>query len=308
MSSLSALINEFLEYCEIEKNQSKLTIRNYRHYLTRFLELTKAQKASDITMEAVRHYRLLLNRQVDKNGKSMKRVTQSYYIIALRAFLKYLAKRDIKALAAEKIELPKIGERQVEFLDDEELKKLMSQPDTTKIIGLRDRAILELLFSTGLRLSELVQLNREQVNPRHDEFAVRGKGDKIRVVFLSDTAKTWLNHYLKKRQDNLKSLFINHPKNGKNNDKIQDLSARRLTGRSVERMIKKYALLAGINKHVTPHVMRHSFATDLLSNNANIRAVQRMLGHANLSTTQIYTHVTDQELKEIHKKCHGKRG
>lgn len=305
-SEIENLIVNFLDYCEVEKNRSQLTVRNYDHYLRRFLEFTKITKPQHITLDLVRKYRIFLNRYKDKREKPLKKITQSYYVTALRAFLKYLAKRDIKTLAAEKIELPKVPSRQVEFLDSEELEKLMAQPDTSKIQGLRDRAILEVLFSTGLRIGELVSLDRQQVNPKKDEFSVRGKGDKLRVVFLSDRAKFWLSCYLKKRQDNLKPLFINYPKSKKMEGKIQNLNSRRLTARSIERQIKKYAMLAGINKKVTPHVLRHSFATDLLANNANIRAVQAMLGHANLSTTQIYTHVTNTELRQIHKKYHGK--
>lgn len=298
---------DFLDYCEVEKNRSQLTVRNYDHYLRRFLEFSKIKKPSEISQELVRHYRIYLNRLKDEQGKPLKKITQSYHITALRAFLKYLSKRDIKTLAAEKIELPKIAGRQVEFLDSEELEKLMAQPKTDKIQGLRDRTILEVLFSTGLRIGELVSLTRQQVNPKKDEFSVRGKGDKLRVVFLSDRARRWLGLYLKARQDNLKPLFINHPKNaGKLDKKIQDLNARRLTCRSIQRLIKKYAMVAGVNKKVTPHILRHSFATDLLASNVNIRAVQRMLGHANLSTTQIYTHVTDTELRQIHKKYHGR--
>lgn len=306
MSSLSNLINEFLEYCEIEKNQSKLTIRNYRHYLTRFLELTKAQKASDITMEAVRHYRLLLNRQVDKNGRSAKRITQSYYIIALRAFLKYLAKRDIRTLSPEKIELPKTAEREIEALNREELENLLAAPFQTNFpifIKTRDQAILETLFSTGLRVSELASLTREQVNLKYDEFTIRGKGNKLRLVFLSETAKESLKNWLALRRDNADYLFVRYNKK-KQADEISGLKP--LTVRSIERLIKRYANLCGINKKVTPHVLRHTFATDLLRNHADIRSVQKMLGHANIGTTQIYTHVADAELREIHKKYHGK--
>jgi site-specific recombinase XerD len=306
-SELENLTKDFLEYCEVEKNRSQLTVRNYDHYLLRFLEFVKIKTPQEITQEQVRRYRIYLNRLKDKFARPLKKQTQSLHITALRAFLKYLAKRDIKTLAAEKIELPKAPSRQIEFLDNEELEKIMSQPKTNKIQGLRDRAILELLFSTGLRVGELVSLSRDQVSPKKDEFSVRGKGDKLRVVFLSDRARRWLGLYLKSRQDNLKPLFINHPKNSEKLDKkFQDLNDRRLTCRSIQRQIKKYAMMAGVNKKVTPHTMRHSFATDLLNNNANIRAVQRMLGHSNLSTTQIYTHITDTELRQIHKKYHGR--
>ncbi|MEW6407870.1 MAG: tyrosine-type recombinase/integrase [Patescibacteria group bacterium] len=305
-SELENLIVDFLDYCEVERNRSPLTVQNYDHYLHRFLEFTKITKPQQITLDLVRKYRIFLNRYKDERERPLKKITQSYHVTALRAFLKYLAKRDIKTLAAEKIELPKVPSRQIEFLDSEELEKLMAQADIKTTNGLRDRAILEMLFSTGLRIGELVKLSRSEVSPKKDEFSVVGKGDKIRVVFMSDRAKRWLELYLRKRQDNLKPLFINHPKSKKMEGKIQNLNSRRLTVRSIERQIKKYAMLAGINKKVTPHVLRHSFATDLLANNANIRAVQAMLGHANLSTTQIYTHVTNTELKQIHKKFHGK--
>lgn len=304
---IQTLVDNFLVYCEVEKNRSELTTRNYKHYLDRFINWSKIKDPKEITLELVQQYRLYLNRLKDKNGKSLKKTTQSYHIIALRSFLKYLAKQDIKTLSAEKVELPKTSQRIVEFLNREELEKLFSQPDTRTINGLRDRAILEVLFSTGLRISELVSLNRHQVNPKKDEFTVRGKGDKPRLVFLSDQARFWLEQYLKKRTDNLKPLFINHPRSKKLDQKIQNLDSRRLSCRSVQRLIKKYALLAGINKKVTPHILRHSFATDLLASGANIRSVQAMLGHANLSTTQIYTHITNQELKKIHKKYHRKK-
>lgn len=306
-SKLEHFVLDFLDYLEVEKNRSQLTIRNYDHYLHRFLNFAKTKNPQEITLDLVRRYRIFLNRLENEKKRPLKKATQSYHITALRAFLKYLAKRDIKTLAAEKIELPKLSQRQVEFLDHDELEKLMAQPETKKIQGLRDRAVLEVLFSTGLRVGELVSLSRHQVNPEKDEFSIRGKGEKLRVVFLSDRAKYWLNLYSNARQDNLKPLFINHPKSKKQNDKIQNLESRRLTARSIQRLVKKYALLAGINKKVSVHTLRHSMATDLLSAGANIRAVQKMLGHANLSTTQIYTHVTDAELKQIHKKYHGKK-
>jgi site-specific recombinase XerD len=307
LSSLDYFKTSFLEYCEVEKGKSQRTISNYDHYLTRFILWAKAnyniQKPEEITLDMVRKYRLWLNRLKGKDG-SLKKVTQNYHIIALRAWLKYLARHDIKTLPAEKIELSKTPVRVVEFLSEEELEKLFSKPNIKSLKGLRDRAILEVLFSTGLRISELVSLNRNQVSPSRDEFTVRGKGDKPRLVFLSDKAKFWLKRYLQKRTDNLLPLFINH---SKKKEDIQNPNSQRLTARSIQRMIKKYALLSGLTKKVTPHTLRHSFATDLLSNNANIRSVQAMLGHASLSTTQIYTHVTNQELKKIHKACHGRK-
>lgn len=309
MTNFNNLITEFLEYLEIEKNRSQLTIRNYDHYLHMFLAWSKISSITQINQDMIRKYRLFLNRFRDENGKSLKSVTQSYYIIALRSFLKYLAKRDIKTLAAEKLELPKIPERSIEFLEPQELEKLLAQPNIHNLNGLRDRTILETLFSTGLRVSELVSLNRDQVNLIHNEFTVRGKGDKPRVVFLSSEAKSWLQNYLGKRKDNLKPLFINHPKQASKmaEKEIKDLNSSRLTPRSIQRLVKKYAMLAGINKKVTPHTLRHSFATDLLRNDADIRSVQAMLGHSNITTTQVYTHVTDKGLREIHKKCHHKK-
>ena len=301
---LQTLKTDFLEYCEIEKNRSQLTIRNYDHYLTRFLNWSKTKDPKDINLELVRKYRLYLNRLTNSKGITLKKITQNYHIIALRAFLKYLAKRDIKTLAAEKIELAKIPERTVEFLEDDELEKLLSSPNTSKKQGLRDRAILELLFSAGLRVSELTSLTRNQVNLKKDEFTVRGKGDKPRVVFLSDSAKFWLGKYLETRQDNFKSLFINYTRK---KDREIDPESRRLTPRSVQRIVKKYAMLAGITKKVTPHILRHTFGTDLLQGGADIRSVQAMLGHSNISTTQIYTHVTDKHLGETYKAFHGRR-
>jgi len=307
LSFLDHLKTSFLEYCEVEKGKSQKTISNYDHYLTRFILWVKAnyniQKPEEISLDVVRKYRLWLNRLRGKNGP-LKKITQNYHIIALRAWLKYLARHDIKTLPAEKIELSKIPSRVVEFLSGEELERLLLKPDIRNLKGLRDRAILEMLFSTGLRISELVSLNRNQVSPSKDEFTVRGKGDKPRLVFLSDEARFWLKKYLQKRTDNLLPLFISHSKKKKD---IQNPNSQRLTARSIQRMVKRYALLSGLTKKVTPHTLRHSFATDLLSNNANIRSVQAMLGHASLSTTQIYTHVTNQELKKIHKACHGRK-
>ena len=302
-NKLNQYITDFLEYCEIEKNKSTHTIKNYHHYLERFSQFSKIKDPKDIDLNSVRKYRIYLNRLQNKGGKPLKTSTQNYHVVALRAFLKYLAKRDVKTLASEKIELQKIPDRTVDFLSSEELEKLLKQPKTDKVRGVRDKAILETLFSTGLRINELTSLNRVEVNPEKDDFSVTGKGGKVRIVFLSPKAQHWLRKYLYMRSDNLKPLFINHSEK----EDPQNLNAARLTARTIQRRIKKYALLAGITKKVTPHTLRHSFATDLLSNDANIRSVQAMLGHANLSTTQIYTHVTNQELKKIHHKHHGKR-
>ncbi len=300
--NLKNLLIQFLEYLEIEKNKSQKTLENYNHYLKRFLEFSKISKPEKIDLETVRKYRLFLNRFIDKHGNTLKKSTQNYHIIALRAFLKYLIKNDIKTLSPEKIELAKALERELVFLEKEEVIRLLASPQGNDIISLRDKAILETLFSTGLRVSELCSLDRVSVNIRSREFSVMGKGRKIRIVFLSDSAKNALEKYLNKRTDIDKALFIRSIKNF--NKEEQSL---RLTERSVQRIIKKYAQKAGIVKNVTPHKMRHSFATDLLQNGADIRSVQSMLGHASITTTQIYTHYSDKHLKEIHKKFHSKK-
>lgn len=301
---------QFLEYIEIEKGRGLKTVENYDRYLTRFISFTKVKSPNDITDNAVREFRLWLNRQEGSKTKglasgTMKKKTQNYYLIALRAFLKYLARMSVKSLPPERIELAKVPERSLDLITIEELGRLLDAPDTTKLRGLRDRTIMELLFSTGLRVSELCALPRE-INMKLDELSVRGKGDKIRVVFLSEESKKWLKQYLDKRDDMEEALFIQIAGRG-----VEKLSQRRdslrLTSRSVERIIKHYAIKAGISKKVTPHVIRHSFATDLLRNGADLRSVQMLLGHANIGTTQIYTHVTDSELKNIHKKFHNKK-
>lgn len=303
-ANLKELKKEFLEHLEIEKNRSKKTLENYDHYLRRFLTITKITQPSQITDEVVRRFRLQLNRQEELGGKALKKVTQNYHIIALRAFLKYLAKRDIQTLAAEKIELGKQEEREVSFLEPEELKKLVSAPSGSSLAELRDRAILETLFSTGLRVSELCALNIDDIDLNRGEFSVRGKGGKVRVVFLSDTAKAVLNTYLDKRSDVDEALFIRVPRD-ESFEKYENL---RLTPRSIQRIVRKCAIKAGIiGKKVTSHTLRHSFATDLLRNGADIRSVQALLGHASVTTTQIYTHVTDRQLRGVHKKFHGKK-
>jgi len=304
--NLQTLKTDFLESCEIEKGLSQLTIRNYDFYLSRFLDWSRIQKPEEILSDTIRHYRLRLNRYQNKQGRSLSRVTQNYHLIALRSFLKYLAKRDIRTLSPEKIELPKTAEREIEALNREELENLLTAPFQTNFpifIKTRDQAILETLFSTGLRVSELASLTREQVNLKYDEFTIRGKGNKLRLVFLSESAKESLKNWLALRRDNADYLFVRYNKK-KQADEISGLKP--LTVRSIERLIKRYANLCGINKKVTPHVLRHTFATDLLRNHADIRSVQKMLGHANIGTTQIYTHVADAELREIHKKYHGK--
>jgi site-specific recombinase XerD len=296
-------IKEYLEYCEIAQNKSPKTIENYKHYLKRFEEfLSENMKPKDLDLRKVQNYRMFLNRMVDDKGKKLSIKTQNYHLIALRAFLKYLTKNDVRTLAPEKIELSKIPERTVEFLTHEELERLFLAVDQTKKSGKRDTAILETLYSTGLRVSELRSLNREQVDLKRREFMVRGKGRKPRIVFLSKKAAEIVESYLKTRNDNFKALFINSGKGQKPD--ILDEEKRRLTTVSIENVVRKYALKAGIIKKVSPHTLRHSYATELLANGADIRSVQEMLGHSSITTTQIYTHVTNKGLKEIHDKYH----
>ena len=292
---------DYLEYLEIEQGRSQKTIQNYDHYLTRLVDFAGDITIADITPELIRKWRLWLNRLGTNTSDELQKNTQNYHLIALRSFLKFCAKRDIPAISADKIELAKAVRKQVTFLNTEELARLFEQPKTDTLQGARDRAILELLFSSGLRVSELVNLNREDVNLKRREFMVRGKGGKDRPVFVSQEAANWITAYFEKRQDNARPLFIRYS----GNKKIS-LSGNyyRLTARSVQRLIARYALLAGITKHVSPHTLRHSFATDLLMNGADLRSVQAMLGHSNISTTQIYTHVTDPHLKAIHEKFH----
>lgn len=304
--NLSPAITQFLEHLEIEKNRSQATLRNYDFYLKRFATWAKNPDVSEIDQEHIRQYRLWLNRLTDeKTGEPLKKKTQNYHLIALRALLKYLAKRDIKTLPAEKIELGKQEERQVEFLDSEELERFLRAPLEAKnpaIIQSRDKAIIETLFSTGLRVSELANLKRDQINLQRDEFTIRGKGSKLRVVFLTDNSKHWLKKYLEKRADISPYLFVRHDKAMQDNKKEANL-----TPRSIERLVQKYATIGGITKTVTPHTLRHSFATDLLRNGADIRSVQAMLGHSSITTTQIYTHITDERLKQVHKQFHSKK-
>ncbi|HET7060456.1 MAG TPA: site-specific tyrosine recombinase/integron integrase [Candidatus Saccharimonadales bacterium] len=285
---------EFLEYLELEQNRSQKTIENYDHYLTRLVDFAGEIKVSDIDVEMIRKWRLWLNRLGTNTSDELGKTTQNYHLIALRSFLKYCAKRDIPALPADKVELARTRRKQVTFLNEDELKRIFAQPDLNSINGLRDRAILELLFSSGLRVSELVGLDRDHVNLKRREFMVRGKGQKDRPIFISPEAAKWIEHYLQKRQDNMPPLFVRYSGKLKN----------RLTARSVQRLVARYALLAGITKHVSPHTLRHSFATDLLMNGADLRSVQAMLGHSNIATTQIYTHVTDPHLKSVHEKFH----
>jgi len=306
--TIDLLIAEFLEYLEIQRGCSPLTIRDYTRYLERFhdwlTENSSATKPEEITLELIRRYRLYLAHLPTRDGVPLKRVTQSYHIVALRAFLRYLlVQRDISTLSPDKIELPKQGPRSIAFLNTEQIERLLNSPQISNIIGLRDRAILETLFSTGLRVSELVSLNRDQVDLERKEFGVKGKGNKLRVVFLSDTATQWIERYLQARKDNFKPLFIRH--SGKVD--IQKSGEKmRLTARSIQNIVAKYAKSSGLPIEATPHTLRHSFATDLLISGADIRSVQEMLGHESIRTTQVYTHVTNKHLKEIHQAFHSR--
>lgn len=306
MIPLAKQKTEFLEYLEVEKNRSRLTIRNYDHYLGRFLDFaTKhgVSSADKITLDLVRKFRLALNRSRDERGRELKLITQNYHTIALRSFLKYLARRDINTLAAEKLDLPKTTRRQVEFLDRTDLGRLLASPaasgEKNELITLRDQAILEMLFSTGLRVAELASLSRKQINPKKDEFTVKGKGEKLRIVFLSPRAKAALSRYLNARPDNSPALFVRHNQNLRLED------SQPISSRTIQRIVKKYALLCGISTNITPHTLRHTMATDLLSSGADLRSVQEILGHSSITTTQIYMHVTNKRLKEIHQKYHG---
>ena len=297
--NISSLKREFLESLEVERGRSIKTVENYDHYLSRFLAFAKVEDPKKITDDMVREFRLWLNRQpAQAPNETLKKRTQNYYLIALRSFLKYLMRRKIETLSPDRIELAKTPERSIDLISIDELERLLKAPSGNDLKTLRDRAILELLFSTGLRVSELTSLNRD-LDLSKDEFSVRGKGDKVRVVFLSKEAKENVRAYLKKRSDMDEALFVNLGGTGE---------STRLTPRSIQRIVQKYAIKAGImGKHVSPHTLRHSYATDLLRNGADIRSVQAMLGHSSVTTTQIYTHVTDTQLREIHKKFHGKK-
>ena len=314
MTALLELIDQFLEYLEIEKNCSKLTIRDYRHYLTVFDQwFTPARDASqrdaggstrsieNLDLSTVRKYRVFLANREDDKGLTLKKVTQNYYIIALRSFLRFLIKNDHKTLEPSKIDLPKTESRSLKFLERDQIDQLVTAIDTSKEEGIRDRAIFELLFSTGLRVSELVKLNHDKINLDRREFGVIGKGGRARLVFISDRAAEWTKRYLHVRKDPFKPLFIRY--SGKI---IEDNGGEkmRLSPRSIERIVKKYVRRARIPVDATVHTLRHSFATDLLTNGADLRSVQEMLGHKNIATTQIYTHITNKQLREVHEAFH----
>lgn len=300
--TLSALIRDFLEYLEVEKQASPKTIQNYDHYLKRFLDFAGDINPQEINLELIHKYRLYLTRYSDPHTKEkLKRVTQNYFMIALRSFLRYLARKDVEVLSAEKIELGKSETSPIKVLDQASLIRLLSAPNTLALSGLRDRALLETLFSTGLRVSELASLNRSDINLERGEFSVVGKGGKERIVFLSDEARKWLYEYLHKRKDQYQPLFIRLQGS---QDESEHGENMRLTPRSIQRIVEKYVKGVGLSIKATPHTLRHSFATDLLINGADLRSVQEMLGHSNISTTQIYTHVTNRQLKDIHKASH----
>ena len=301
---LPDLINQFLEHLEIEKNCSKLTIRDYKHYLRVFAEWITAQKGKSIEnldLATVRKYRVFLSNKLTQNNIAIKKVTQNYYVIALRSFLRYLIKNDIPTLEPSKIDLPKTESRSLKFLERDQIARLVSAPDTSKEEGTRDRAILELLFSTGLRVSELVKLNHKQINLDRREFGVIGKGGRGRIVFISERAAEWVKRYLHIRQDPFQPLFIRY--SGRL-EELDEGEKMRLTARSVERIVKKYVAATRLPVDATVHTLRHSFATDLLTNGADIRSVQEMLGHKNIATTQIYTHITNKQLRKVHQFFH----
>ena len=298
---LSEVIVDFLEYLEVEQNRSQKTAENYHLYLMRFVEFTEDIEIEKIDDEVVRKWRLWLNRYKDQSGQELSKITQSYHLIALRSFLKYCGKRGFETLPSDHIELPRVKRKQVSFLQQEELQRLFAQIKPDTLIGLRDQAIIALLYSSGLRVSELTKLDRSHINLKRREFMVRGKGQKDRLVFIDDGSAELIEHYLSRRTDSLQPLFIRY---GGHESVDQSGDFGRLTPRSIQRIVSNYARLAGITKHVSPHTLRHSFATDLLMNGADLRSVQTLLGHSNIATTQIYTHVTDPHLREIHSKFH----
>lgn len=297
----SELISEFIEHLEVERGRSQKTAENYYLYLQRLIEFAGDEPITTLDAELIRKWRLWLNRYTSAQGEPLSPITQSYHLIALRSFLGYCSKRGIKTLTPEKIELPRVRKKQVTFLSGEEVERLIEAVKTQEITGVRDRAIIELLFCSGLRVSELVNLNRDHINLKRGEFTVRGKGQKDRPVFISPEASAWLAEYLKTRTDTYMPLFIRYTGAPSTDSRGDDM---RLTPRTIQRIVSKYARAAGITKHVSPHSLRHSFATDLLMNGADLRSVQSMLGHSNIATTQVYTHVTDPHLKEVHRRFH----
>jgi len=308
LSSLESLVSDFLEYMEVSRGRSPLTVQRYAHYLRRFCEWLGGNlpnaKIEDVNVDAVSKYRIYLARLRDKKNRPLKRSTQICHLVALRSFLRYLStQKGLSTLTPDRIELPKQSARSVSFLNQEQIERLLDAPEVSTNVGLRDKAILETLFSTGLRVSELVRLNRDEIDLERREFSVRGKGDKVRVVFLSDTAAEWLERYLRTRKDNFKPLFIRY--SGSIDPKFRG-ERMRLTPRSVQRIVEKYARICGLPLEVTPHTLRHSFATDLLISGADLRSVQEMLGHESIRTTQVYTHVTDKHLKEVHRTYHSR--
>lgn len=305
MTEIEKLLKEYLDYLEIEKNRSPKTRVNYEHYLKHFFKLAGIKSHKDITAEKIREFRIQLARTKTANGELMKKITQNYYIIALRTFLKFLIKRDYEVISPDKIELPKLSQRQVEFPEYAEFERLLHAPEGGSLRALRDRAILETFFSTGLRVSELCGLSR-YLDFSRGEVTVRGKGEKLRVVFFSDGARKAIKAYLEKRGDALEWLFVSLSKVPKGSEKAPKVLGK-ITPRAVQRLVDFYARKSGISKRVTPHKLRHLFATDLLSNGADLRSVQEMLGHSSITTTQIYTHLTNKGLKEVHKAFHAKR-
>ncbi len=306
MPDIEKFLTDYLDYLEIEKNRSPKTRENYEHYLKEFLSSAKIKSPADITDDSVRNFRIALARPA-KGGarKELKKITQNYYVIAIRNFLKYLSKCDIKTLAAEKIELPRTPSRQISIIEYGDLERLLTAPNGSDLRSLRDRAILETFFSTGLRISELCSLGR-YIDLERGEVTVRGKGDKLRVVFLSDRAKKAIKNYLGKRPDADEAMFVSLSKTSNSEHRTPNVIGR-IIPRAVQRLVNFYRRKAGIADHVTPHQLRHQFATDLLLNGADLRSVQSLLGHSNISTTQIYTHITNKELREIHKSFHGRR-
>ncbi len=304
--SLDQLILDFLDYMEVEKSASRLTIRNYHHYLKRFAEWFHKEdsdkKIEELDLNTLRGYRLYLSRYKDEYNGNLAKVTQSYHVIAIRSFLKWLTKNDVEVLAPEKIDLPKTESRSLSFLNRKQVESLLNSPNVDEEAGLRDRTILEVLFSTGLRVSELVKLNRDKINFETREFGIIGKGGRARVVFLSDRAAGWLRRYFQEREDDWQPAFIRYAKN--KTPRLPKGEDMRLTARSVQRIVKKYRRLAKLPVEITPHGLRHSFATDLLQQGAGLREVQEMLGHKNVATTQVYTHVTNPQLKKVHDRFH----